>query len=368
MFDKEKKDDSASVTKAVREELDRENKYFDFAKKQIEDDRKFYNHLYKYASLFITLMVAIVSYSQFSSISQMRSDIKSSVESARTDMKISFDTARNEMKGSVELALTEVRSEIKQRLNKEFESEKIAALIYNTVKERTEKELSSIIIEETRAQVTAAIKLEDDNVKNLIEERTNKLIDDIQPIIKDEIFKRADETVKAATNEITTKIDDINQITKLSNKVLLARADDRDAFNYLVNIAEGRVQEASNRELQKIADANAMMVVSQTEGGLHLTRTFKEKQTPESIKKFMNSDLTWDREAAIDNYPQDDKTIVPDLVRISLNDPSINVAYKATSKINALTGNSFHFWRTEEISDWWGKNKETYEAKIPKTP
>jgi hypothetical protein len=41
--------DSAEIRGLVREELDRNNKYLEFAQGQIEKDRNFYKHLYQVA-------------------------------------------------------------------------------------------------------------------------------------------------------------------------------------------------------------------------------------------------------------------------------------------------------------------------------
>lgn len=365
MFGSSEKKEPSSVAKAVREEFDRENKYFDFAKQQIEADRRFYGHLYKYATWFLIFMVGIGGTFQYSSVSQMRSDLKSSLDTARSDMKVSFDAARSEMKASVEVTLSEVRAEIRHRIDREFESEKISKLIFDTARELTATVLSKEIKDETATQVSSAIKAEEETIRTLIAEQTNKLIADLQPTIKDEVIRRADEAIKSATSEIGEKINSLNQVTELSNKVLLARADDRRAFDYLIQIALGNAPEASKPELRKIAEATAAMVITQSQTGLQLARNFKEKQTNESLKAFMKSSNPVEREAAVDSYPLEDKAIIPQLVEIAVEDPSINVAHKAVGKLNAMTGQSFEFWMPQNIREWWEKNKEAYEPKAP---
>jgi hypothetical protein len=45
--------DSAEITKLVRNELDRYNKYLEFAQGQIDKDRNFYKHLYTIAAALL---------------------------------------------------------------------------------------------------------------------------------------------------------------------------------------------------------------------------------------------------------------------------------------------------------------------------
>ena len=51
--------DTAAIGKLVREELDRNNKYLEFAQAQIEKDRSFYKHLYTYAMAFLAFMIVV---------------------------------------------------------------------------------------------------------------------------------------------------------------------------------------------------------------------------------------------------------------------------------------------------------------------
>ena len=70
---------SEEIAKVVRDELDRTNKYLEFAQNQIEKDRAFYKHLYGFAVGFLAFMVAVAGFFQYTSVSQMRSDMRASL-------------------------------------------------------------------------------------------------------------------------------------------------------------------------------------------------------------------------------------------------------------------------------------------------
>jgi hypothetical protein len=74
------------------------------------------------------------------------------------------------------------------------------------------------------------------------------------------------------------------------------------------------------------------------------------------MKKFMSSPRPGERETALDNYPQGDKTILPILLDMIKSDVIIGVVQRAVSRFNTLTKQSFDFWKTQEILDRWGKN------------
>ena len=67
------------------------------------------------------------------------------------------------------------------------------------------------------------------------------------------------------------------------------------------------------------------------------------------------------RETALENAPKNDKTILPALVNLIRSDNDINVVAKAVAQFNAITRQSFDFWKTRELLDRWEKNKVSYQ-------
>jgi hypothetical protein len=105
-------------------------------------------------------------------------------------------------------------------------------------------------------------------------------------------------------------------------------------------------------------------VVNETRFGVRIAVQFKEKQTPEAMRKYMTSRIRQEREAALSNYPRDDKSILPVLFRLIQNDESISVAELAMRRFNALTNQSFQFWQKSDIADWWEKNGNSYSEVL----
>ena len=94
---------------------------------------------------------------------------------------------------------------------------------------------------------------------------------------------------------------------------------------------------------------------------MRLTRSFRQQQTPDSLKQLMRSPNPWDREAALDAYPANDTSILPILVGMIQADGSIDVLVRAVEHFNALTKQSFRFFQTKELLDWWAANQKSLQ-------
>src|ERR1039458_8846127 len=88
--------DALEIRQLVREELDRKDRYLEFAQGQIAQDRTFYKHLYTYTGSFIALMVGVGGFFTYSNVSQMRSDMKTSVDAELVALRAQANAANLE--------------------------------------------------------------------------------------------------------------------------------------------------------------------------------------------------------------------------------------------------------------------------------
>ena len=119
--------------------------------------------------------------------------------------------------------------------------------------------------------------------------------------------------------------------------------------------------EYKDPQLVRLADATVFAVITEKQYGLTLVIPFKETKTPEEIKNFLPSSSPLEREAALDNYPRSDKTILRNLVDIVRSDDNLSVLHKAVNRFNELTGQSFMFWQAQDLLNWWDNNQKSFE-------
>jgi hypothetical protein len=368
--------DVAAIGKVVRDELDRQNKYLEFAQGQIEKDRSFYKHLYAFAGAFLAFMVTVAGIFSYTSVTQMRTDMKASVDAELVALRAQAGATSSEAQATVKGELANVRTEVQKRIDTEFRSENIASLVANAARERTEKELSGIIRSETAVQVAKGIRDQGPVITKAVQDQTKEAVRALEPTIKatvdtavkaleptirTSVDKATADQVKASVIPIQAQLANYADVIRRGNLATLARSDDRAAFDYLIQVALGAKPESANPDLRKLADSTAGAIISDAESGLSFGRSFKEKQSPDAMKKFMVSSDFRERAAALDSYPQDDNSILPILIQIITSDSNISVVHKAVIRFNGLTKQSFEFWKTNDILEWWGKNRASFQ-------
>jgi hypothetical protein len=68
---------------------------------------------------------------------------------------------------------------------------------------------------------------------------------------------------------------------------ILARGDDREAFDYLMAVASGEKPEATRADMRKLAESTINAIATEKLWGLHMARQFKEPQTLDQLRTFM---------------------------------------------------------------------------------
>jgi len=349
--------DLTAVAKLIREELDRNNKYMEFAQSQIEKDRSFY----KFLVSAVGLAFVVAGYFATTSVNQMRSDAKTSVDTEVQRDKAEVAAFNAEAQATVQKELSNVRIEVQKRLDTEFQSDNIKEQIAVAARDRTAKELTGIIRSETSAQVAVGIKDQQPFIKTTVEDAARGAVKALQSTIDALVSKATETQVSKTVTPIQAQMATYADYIRVGTLATLANGDDRHAFDTLLQIATGQSKDSSNPEFAHLANSTLATIISAKESGFRLTRQFNQKQTNDSLKQIMRNPSPWDREAALDNYPPDDRSILPLLVEMIRNDDSIDVLVRAVQHFDALTKQSFRFIQVKELLDWWTINQKSFQ-------
>ncbi len=137
--------------------------------------------MYTYTDGFIALLIAIAGYFQYTSVTQMRGDMKATVDSEldrnRAEiaaLRAQAGAAEVQAQVTVEKELANVRTEVQARIDTEFRTENITALVSAAAKSRTERELTGVIRTEVASQVSRGIEAEQPFIKSTVENQTNR--------------------------------------------------------------------------------------------------------------------------------------------------------------------------------------------------
>jgi hypothetical protein len=198
--------DTATIGKIVREELDRQKQYLDFAQTQIEKDRGFYKYLYTIAGAFLAFMVAVAGFFSYSNVSQMRSDMKASVDAELVALRAQSVATSQEAHSTVTRELDNVRTEVEKRIQTEFRSDNIQKLISNAARDRTNNELTEIIRDETAKQVAEAILEQSPAIRKNVEDQTRVAVKELQPIIDGIVHAELEHQVKKSVAPVESEM------------------------------------------------------------------------------------------------------------------------------------------------------------------
>jgi hypothetical protein len=360
--------DGAEIENLVRDELDRRDKYLEFAQGQMEKDRSYFNSLYKTAAGVIALIFAIAGFLQYKTVSDMRTEMRVAVndelERDKTEMaalRVQVAKTGAEVQDTAKQELVNVRAEVQKRINDEFQSKNISSLVANAAKEHTGNELNRVIRADVAAQVANSVEEQRPFIQTIVESKTKEAVMALQPIIGAAVDKATQKQVNDSVIPIQKQMATYGELIQIGTFVTLARSDNRKAFDYLIQVADGDKPESANPDVRNLAQSTTQSIISEKIDGLQTGQSVEENQTPETIKKLIFSTIAIEREASLDNYPQDDNSVLPILVDLIKSDSSITVLYKAVVKFNKITKQSFKFWQEKVILNWWENNRTSFK-------
>ena len=172
---------------------------------------------------------------------------------------------------------------------------------------------------------------------------------DLQPSISSIVSLETRSQVQKSIVPIQSQLKVYGDLIRTGTLATLAKSDSRRAFDQLVRIANGL--DPATADERALAYSTATAIIREVTSGLHLGYHFKEKQTPQSMVRFLlTSRFSNDRIAAIDEYPQDDRSIVKILVQVIESDDSIAVVNAAFQRFNVLTKESLEFPNYEGVT------------------
>jgi hypothetical protein len=342
--------DAATIGKLIREELDRDNKTLEFVQGQIDKDRSFYKHLYTIAGAFLAFMVAVAGISQYTSITQMRADMKISVDAELERDKAEIAALRAQAQTTVNTELQNVHGEVQKRVDTEFKSENITALVAKAAKERTATEITGVI---TKA----------------VEDETRLAVRNLAPTIKDIATQQSQLTAHNNLGPVQFKLEQYGQLIDVDTLAALARSGDRKAFDRLDLLSSSSLSPSGlpGSSGYALESQTAKRIAAATTSAIILERyavrspPFSQPKTLEHLKNILiSSPDVCERLTAIDSLP-DDPTVLPTLVHIIANDDSIDVVLVALRSFNQRTHQNFKYTNhAAQLMTWWNQSSASF--------
>jgi hypothetical protein len=271
--------------------------YLKFARDQIEQDRKDFNHKFDWTIKFLAfLLVAVglpIGFIGFKSLDQLMTElrdttkaetdaakvqreamreslqtmlvsIQQTVQNQRDTLQSSLAATKEQLKTSTQAELDNVRDAVNKRVDTEFKSDNIAAVVRGVAEERTQKELTGIIHSETSALVAKGIQEAQPSIQKAVEDQTRDAVKAMEPTVAALVKTATDDQVSKSVTPIQNQMAAYSDFIRMGNLTTLARGDDRNSFDYLVQVAIiGNKPESSNLQLRQLAEATALAIIQE---------------------------------------------------------------------------------------------------------
>jgi hypothetical protein len=311
---------------------------YESAAKQISESRSFFEKMYK-TTIGAILLIAAVGIGVFYwLVGQKYADIEASV-ARKTDEQIAA-----------------LQQKIRDRVEDEFKTEKMKALIRSVAQDQTKSGLSDVISQAVGGQVQAAIKAEGPRIQQTVIAETKKSVSELAPIIDKTVKEKASE----AESRVQGRLAQWEDVVQAGNLAIVARNGSGEAYDKLMTLS----QTTKNPEVRSIGVTTKNQIFLEMNQGIYMQRQFKEKKTEQELVKLLDDPNPLTRQAAIDSLvATGNKAIVPILLEKAERDPFMVVRHAAFRGLATLTGEEIEALQIDRWHGWWKKNKQTWPSK-----
>lgn len=311
---------------------------YEFAAGQISESRNFFEKTYKITLGAILLIAVVVIGVFYWLVGQKYADIEATINQ-KTDEQLAV-----------------LQQQIRKRVEDEFRTEKMKALIGNVAQEQTKSGLTDVITRAVGDQVKAAIKAETPKIQQTVIQETRKSVSELSPTIDRAVKEKAEE----AESRIQNRIAKWEDVLRAGNLAILARNGSGEAYDQL--IALGRTTQ--NPDLREISTTTQNQLFLEMNQPIYSEQHFKEKKSQQELLRLLDDPQPIVRKAAIDELVTlGDKSIVSRLLERAEHDPFILVRHAAFRGLQVLTGEQIEALQIQQWKAWWEKNKSTWSPK-----
>jgi hypothetical protein len=276
----------------------------------------------------------------------------------------SFSDLKDQLRASaseqIDAETKRMQQEIRDKLREQFETSALQQMVKSAARDATDAAAKPLIKQEVISQVQAHIQGERTQIHDVVVSETKRGVSEMQPQIDAEITKQANR----AEGQIQAQITPYQELMKVGTLATLARNGDGQAFDNLMKISSSQDPQA-----QQLATTTRNAIYFQYFEVLgeanYLRYTLMPPKSRDELLPLLASSDAMERKGAIDGLTGlNDKSVVPDLIKIMRNDPYIFVRETAYHGLVQLTGR-----RTNPLEPgdsweaWWEKNKSNWPPK-----
>lgn len=323
----------------------------DHLRNQAEADRELLKHTLWIVALPLTALITVAGIFGFRSVSDLKDTIRTQ---AQTETKT--EIAR--MQADTEKQIKAMQGEIRNRLDDQFKGQIIRDLVKEAAKDQAQATAKPLIQREVATQVRRQVDAEQGNIRHTVTVETQTAVKQMDKEIGTLVKSAVDSKVQTEIQPVAAQVGGLRRDLELQRTINRVNEDDARALDELFAIPLN-VLRPDEQRLVKSAVRTAIEAHDQ---GIFRDRVFKIQLSGEELINKLSSDDAWDRQAALDTLRANPKnpSLLPRIVSIMLNDPSLNVRVSAYRLFNAWTGQQFQSLDKPSVVNWWNQHHQEF--------
>jgi hypothetical protein len=329
---------------------------FEFSARQMSESRSAFENYYKLTIGGLLLIASVTIGAFYWLVGDKYKDIAKDVQD-RADVQ-----------------LVELTKEIRDRVESQFETQRMHGMIEQVATEQTKKGLGTVIERAVTATVEQRVKAEEPQIHAAVQAETARAISSLNPKIEASVKERATSAEQRIDTELSKRAADAEQridaqltkreeLVKAGNMAVLARNGIASAYDQLIALASKTADQ--DVQLLAISTRNQVYLEMDTAAtGFYLTRNFREARNNEQLRALLTDVQPLSRKAAVDSLvAAGDKSAVPLLIETLKHDPFMMVREAAYRGLTVLTGQKIEPLNDAQWDNWWQQNKGTWPSK-----
>lgn len=321
--------------------IDHYQSIVDRAHKEIEGVRSIYKWLAGSLAVIMAVGVATASYITYKTFGDMKADMRSEIELIKGRMSQEMEMLAKRLTFDLEAKIRSVEREISNRIDEEFDKERIHGLVERKARERIDSIADTLIKQEIQQAVTPRIRQ--------LEQRL---------AVFDENLLRGNRQLQ----ENQRLVEEVKALSDILYFVIRAQVDDRRAYD--------KIKELTRSNTKQLADLAGSVILAinkkytDTPFYLDQGRSLQIEGKPASeasvavVVSAFKSENTIYRKGAMDALAQmKDKKAVPFIIGHLRSESSLQVVAAGIRALSHITGQESEPLDYDYWLSWWKQKK-----------
>jgi hypothetical protein len=228
-------------------------------------------------------------------------------------------------------------------------------MVKDAAAEQTRTAAEPLIKREVATQVKMRVDAERPVIVATVTQQTKEAVKQMQPQIDLQVKDSVEAIVQRQVKPVAQEMSKLQADAGLQRLIIRMGNDDAHAYDELVALRD----HTSDPETRTLIASAVGAVEMQQETGVHVGWAFYTPMSEEQLLEALSRPNPHDRLAALNGLSANAK-LLPRLIDVINNDPSLTVRCQAARMFNGVTKQQFTCLNKPAQLKWWEANKQNF--------